>query len=158
MTVGDYTVSNIKWIKALRTYYVFFQLEPKQGNTVDSKGLYFSEVDFDLLENPSERLITQVDSGKKLITDYGGGILVGDLWDIGGNKKVLAVAYAIEVNGHYRSTLKVLTARHGTFQICDDVDHGVNSVNSIEVIIPFKDRERAYVLYGLDTGFDGSKH
>ena len=91
MPIGDYSVANIKWIEALKTDYIFFQLEPKEGNTVDSKGIYYAEVDFKLLENPNERLITQVDSGKTLITNYGGGFLVGEIWDVAGNKEVLAI-------------------------------------------------------------------
>jgi|SRR5688572_12010137 len=159
----EYRVTETKWVRALGSDYILFVREPLPKLSEHAvyqsgaRGLYYAKVDFSAIEtNDDLTLVQLIDENKKPIvevsTQYG---LYP--WDAKGNDHILAVAYTQKFDeANHESWLKALTSSAQDFQICDHVVHA-GRVSSVEVIVPFADKERAYALYGT-VGLDGSKH
>ena len=159
----QFNIEKTKVIKALGKYYIIFSRnyrDPGQPGT-DKRGLYFAVLDFIALENdPNTKLTDIIRLNVKPIFEFGIEKALSSNWDAKGNDKILAVAFSIEntdgVPEDYTTKLMALTNSSDTFNVCDTFDHD-QSLNSIEVVIPFPDKERAHAIYG-SNGLYYSKH
>lgn len=163
---NEFSVASVKYVKALNSHFILIEreniLSTQQyiANSPKERGIYYIEVDFDELETTGGKLPTYIQSGnlKSIDESVTTGFSRITRWEAKGNSKILAVSFAIERSpGHYETKLMALTNPSGTFDVCDSIDY-VPQVRTIELILPFDDVERAYVLYGTENGLDGGRH
>ncbi len=163
----EFKVLSVKYVKALDSHFILLHCETilsKQqyiANNQIQQGLYYIKVDFDELEKTGGKLPTYIlQSGnlKAINESITTGFRKITLWEAKGNSKILAVSFAIRrAPGHYETKLMALTNPSGSFAVCDSIDY-LPPVRTIELILPFDDVERAYVLYGTENGLDGGRH
>lgn len=149
-------ILDVKWQKALNGDYILFY-SPKDGG--ENAGLYYARIDFAQVgrKNP-ERLLNLISENKKLIEDLKKPKHL-QMWDVGGNEKVLAVAYSVlEAENKTTSKLMVLTSQDGGFIECDKFEHSDVDVNAIKVIVPNPESDITHVIFGLSKGMDASGH
>lgn len=148
------TILDVKWQKALNGDYILFR-----SSGGDNAGLYCAQIDFTQVgrKNP-EKLLNLISENKKLIEDLKKPKDL-QMWDVGGNKKVLAVAYSVlEAQNKTTSKLMILTSPDGSFVECDKFDHSGIDINAIKVIVPDPESDIAHVIFGLSKGMDASGH
>jgi hypothetical protein len=158
-TSDNFSITDIKWKKALKSNYVLFVLSPENASDNLKKGVYCTNIDFTAIgRKDTETLLKFIEKNKKLIIDCSNKEI--QCWDVHGNDHVLSVAYALTEKDTHKtdSRLIVLTSPDGEFCECDKAKHGDKTVNSIRVIIPFDDKDITHVIYGLSKGIDASGH
>ena len=157
--MDNFSITDIKWKKALKSNYILFVLSPETTSEGLKEGIYCTNIDFTLVgRKETDKLLDFIKKNMKLIVDCSNkGI---QCWTVHGNDHVLSVAYALtEKDTHTTdSRLKVLTSQDGEFVECDKAEHDDKTVNSIRVIIPFDDKDLTHVIYGLSQGIDASGH
>lgn len=149
-------ILDVKWQRALNADYILF-CSTKDGG--EKAGLYYAQIDFKQVgRKDPHKLLNLISENMKLIEDLKKPKDL-QIWDVGGNDHVLAVAYSVlEAQNKTTSKLMVLTSQGGSFVECDNVDHSANDVNAIKVIVPFPENDIAHVIYGLSKGMDASGH
>lgn len=157
--MDNFSITDIKWKKALKSNYILFVLSPETTSEGLKEGIYCTNIDFTLVgRKETDKLLNFIKENMKLIVDCSNKEI--QCWDVHGNDHVLSVAYALTEKDTHKtdSRLKVLTSQDGEFVECDKAEHGDKTVNSIRVIIPFDDKDLTHVIYGLSQGIDASGH
>jgi hypothetical protein len=150
-------IFDVKWKKALNSGYLLFYSD--KADDEHKAGIYCAKIDFSLVgRKETDKLLKFISENMVLIEELDPPKELR-VWDVEGNAHVLAVAYSIlGEDNKTTSKLMVLTSEGGTFTECDNADHSDTKVNAIKVIVPFEDKDLAYVVYGLAKGLDASGH
>jgi hypothetical protein len=149
-------VFELNFQKALNSDYLLF-VSPQAGEAHEA-GIYYAKIDFiQIGQKDPHKLLDAISDNMDLLESLKDRRL--RVWDVNGNDHVLAVAYSFtDAENKTTSRLMVLTSKDGSFTKCDEVDHSVNKINTIKVIVPSNDKDLAYVVYGLSNGMDASGH
>jgi hypothetical protein len=161
---NQYFIEKTKHVKALGSDFIIFsRAEDTVSNKDAKRGLYFAKIDFqDLEDNPQKKLTDFINDNFQQIVEFENNISLDQNWDVKGSSKILAVAFTLDTSSQdanspkYTTRLMALTNNSTTFNICDEFNHE-NNIVSVEVIIPFEDKERAHAIYG-SNGLFYSKH
>ena len=158
----QFRVTKTKYVKALKSHFIIIQRNAldREGqfteNRTKKNGLYYVKIDFDELESERLELPEYIESHMKPVFEYTLQQFTAlRHWDAKGNDHILSISFALEKDpANYATKLMALTSPSGEFVVCNEIDNTAQ-VLSIDLILPFEDKERAYVLYGTANGLDG---
>ena len=160
----QFKIEKTKYVKALNGNYIIFSREGLNPNDTSVRGLYYSKIDFNILEDNKDAKLTEIIKlNVKPIMEFSSNTRLLSNWEAKGNDHIIAVAFSVDTSGEpehnsltYTTRLMALTRNAEKFNVCDTFDH-TDQLISIEVIIPFEDKERAHAIYG-SNGLYYSKH